>query len=87
MEDRQQWAHKQREQFEERIRNLRARAAADREERRKREQEAAEYRMMVERMLAELYRQNPEWAERKEKLRVRSARLKIFKSILTLCIS
>ncbi|KAF7356879.1 Dnaj-like protein subfamily b member 8-like protein [Mycena venus] len=71
MEDRQQWAHKQREQFEERIRNLRARAAADREERKRREQEAAEYRVMVERMLAELYRKNPEWAERREKLRRR----------------
>ncbi|KAJ7636087.1 DnaJ domain-containing protein [Mycena polygramma] len=70
MEDRQEWARKQREQFEERIRNLRARAAADREERKKREQEAAEYRMMVERMLQALY-QKPEmaeWAERKEKL-------------------
>ncbi|KAJ7257954.1 DnaJ domain-containing protein [Mycena haematopus] len=68
-EDRRQWAQKQREQFEERIHQLRARAAADREERKRQEQEAAEYRMMVERMLAELYRKNPEWAERKEKLR------------------
>jgi hypothetical protein len=71
MEDRQQWAHKQREEFEERMRNLRERTAADKEERRRQNQEAAEYRMMVERMLAELYRKNPEWAERKEKLRVR----------------
>ncbi|KAJ7355598.1 DnaJ-domain-containing protein [Mycena albidolilacea] len=69
MEDRQQWAHKQREEFEERMRNLRERTAADREERRRRDQETAEHRMMVERMLAELYRKNPEWAERKEKLR------------------
>ncbi|KAJ6581190.1 DnaJ domain-containing protein [Mycena capillaripes] len=70
MDDREQWAQKQREQCEERIRNLRARATAEREERKKREQEAAEYRMMVERMLSELYRQPAaaEWAERREKL-------------------
>ncbi|KAF8196757.1 DnaJ domain-containing protein [Mycena galopus ATCC 62051] len=69
MEDRQQWAQKQREQFEEHMRQLKARAAADKEDRKRREQEAVEYRVMVERMLAELYRKNPEWAERKEKLR------------------
>ncbi|KAJ7035627.1 DnaJ domain-containing protein [Mycena alexandri] len=68
MEDRHEWARKQRDHFEERMRNLRVRAAAEREEMRKREQEAAEYRAMVERMLAELYRKNPEWAERKENL-------------------
>ncbi|KAJ7113685.1 DnaJ-domain-containing protein [Mycena crocata] len=69
MKDREAWAAKQREQYEERVRIIRARAAAEREEMRKREKEAAEYRMMVERMLAELYRKNPEWAERKEKTR------------------
>ncbi|KAK7031404.1 Dnaj-like protein subfamily b member 8-like protein [Favolaschia claudopus] len=71
MEDRQQWAHKQREQFEERMRNLRARSAAEREEKRRMDQEAVEYRKMVERMLAELYKKNPEWAERREKLQRR----------------
>ncbi|KAJ7695067.1 DnaJ domain-containing protein [Mycena rosella] len=73
MKDREEWARKQRDQFEERIRNIRARAGAEREEMRKREREAAEYRLMVERMLAELYRKNPEWAERKEKQQQRTA--------------
>ncbi|KAJ7173757.1 DnaJ domain-containing protein [Mycena filopes] len=66
MEDRQEWARKQREQYEERMRNIRARAAVEREEMKKREQEAAEYRAMVERMLAELYRKNPGWAKREQ---------------------
>ncbi|KAJ6496759.1 DnaJ domain-containing protein [Mycena vulgaris] len=73
MKDREEWARKQRDQYEERVRVIRARAEAEREEMRKREREAAEYRLMVERMLAELYRKNPEWAERKEKQQQRSA--------------
>jgi transposase len=68
MRDREEWAQKQRDQYEERVRIIRARAEVERQEMRKREKEAAEYRQMVEQMLAELYRKNPEWAERKEKL-------------------
>ena len=69
MKDREEWARKQRDQYEERMRNIRARAEAERQEVRRRDKEAGEYRMMVERMLAELYRKNPDWVERKEKLR------------------
>ncbi|KAJ7493406.1 DnaJ-domain-containing protein [Mycena galericulata] len=72
MKDREEWARKQHEQYEERVRIIRARAEAEREEMRKREKEAVEYRLMVERMLAELYRKNPEWAERKQKLQQRT---------------
>ncbi|KAJ7623510.1 DnaJ-domain-containing protein [Roridomyces roridus] len=74
MKDREEWARKRHEEHEERVRNIRARAAAEREEMRRREKEAAEYGLMVERMLAELYRSNPEWAERKEKLKQTSSR-------------
>lgn len=67
MKDREEWARKQHAQYEERVRIIRARAEAEKEEMRKREKEAIEYRLMVERMLAELYKKNPEWAARKEK--------------------
>lgn len=67
MKDRNEWAQKQRDQYHERIRIIRARAELEKEEMRKRDIEAAEYRLMVERMLAELYKKNPEWAARKEK--------------------
>ncbi|KAJ7132146.1 DnaJ domain-containing protein [Mycena epipterygia] len=67
MKDRNEWAQKQRDQCYERIRIIRARAELEKEEMRKRDIEAAEYRLMVERMLEELYKKNPEWAERKEK--------------------
>ncbi|KAJ7460640.1 DnaJ domain-containing protein [Mycena latifolia] len=73
MKDREEWARKQRDQYEERVRIIRARAEAEREEMRKRDREAAEYRAMVERMLAELYRKNPEWKERQEKQQQRAA--------------
>ncbi|KAJ7089704.1 DnaJ domain-containing protein [Mycena belliarum] len=73
MRDREEWARKQHDLHSERVRIIRARAEAEREEMRKREKEAAEYRLMVQRMLAELYRKNPEWQERKEKQEQRTS--------------
>ncbi|KAJ7281909.1 hypothetical protein C8J57DRAFT_1057203 [Mycena rebaudengoi] len=69
MKDREEWARKQHEQYEERLRGIRARAEAERQEMLRRQREMAEYALMVERMLAELYKKNPEWEARKERAR------------------
>lgn len=69
MRDREEWDRKAEEEYQARMKVLRQQKEAVKEEVRKRERDAVEYAAMVNKMLQELYEQNPEWEARKREVR------------------
>jgi len=65
MRDRQEWAQKRKEEFQARLAALRRMQQLNVEEMRRREQEMAEYKKMVQTMLSELGKEIDGWDERK----------------------
>jgi DnaJ family protein C protein 17 len=68
MKDREEWARKAEAQYQERMKVLKEHARSDREQVREQVQDISEYATMVQKMLQELYDQNPEWEERRRKV-------------------
>ncbi|KAF7317913.1 J domain-containing protein [Mycena kentingensis (nom. inval.)] len=68
-QEREAWAQKSWQQYEDRFQVLKQRAAEAREQRMRQDDAEREYRAMVDRILDGLYSKNPEWKERHEQVK------------------